>query len=115
MISTKYIGMDVHKESISIAVRNAAGKVVMECIVETKAHWQFWHGRSGRFDALDMARPWSARKHLTIYFAPVERSRAHPIVNQNGKLQACCELISRQRLTVSNPRSGGAAFLGQFD
>jgi hypothetical protein len=40
--------MDVHKESISIAVRNAAGKVVIECIVETKANWQFWHGRSGR-------------------------------------------------------------------
>jgi hypothetical protein len=26
--STKYIGMDVHKESISMAVRNAAGKIV---------------------------------------------------------------------------------------
>jgi len=37
MTSTKYIGMDVHKESISIAVRNAAGKIVMECIIETKA------------------------------------------------------------------------------
>ena len=35
--STKYIGMDVHKVSISIAVRNAAGKVVMECVIETKA------------------------------------------------------------------------------
>jgi hypothetical protein len=33
----KYIGMDVHKESISIAVRNGAGKVVMECVIETKA------------------------------------------------------------------------------
>jgi len=28
--STKYIGMDVHKESVSIAARNAAGKIVME-------------------------------------------------------------------------------------
>ncbi len=28
MTSTKYIGMDVHKESISIAVRNDAGKLV---------------------------------------------------------------------------------------
>ena len=37
MDSTKYIGMDVHKESISMAVRNAAGKVVMECVIETKA------------------------------------------------------------------------------
>jgi hypothetical protein len=32
----KFIGMDVHKESLSIAVVNAAGKVVMECVIETK-------------------------------------------------------------------------------
>ena len=32
MTGTKYIGMDVHKESISIAVRNDAGKLVMECV-----------------------------------------------------------------------------------
>jgi transposase len=37
MNSRKYIGMDVHKESISIAVRNDAGKLVMECVIETKA------------------------------------------------------------------------------
>jgi transposase len=37
MTSTKYIGMDVHKESISIAVRNTAGKIVMESVIETKA------------------------------------------------------------------------------
>jgi hypothetical protein len=37
MTSTKYIGMDVHKESISIAVLNFAGKVVMECVIESKA------------------------------------------------------------------------------
>ena len=38
MDSKKYIGMDVHKESISIAVRNAAGKIVMECVTETRAN-----------------------------------------------------------------------------
>ena len=37
MDNTKYIGMDVHKEAISIAVLNASGKLVMECIIETKA------------------------------------------------------------------------------
>ena len=37
MTSAKYIGMDVHKESISLAVRNDAGKIVMECVIETKA------------------------------------------------------------------------------
>jgi hypothetical protein len=30
MDSKKYIGMDVHKESISIAAMNGAGKIVME-------------------------------------------------------------------------------------
>jgi transposase len=49
MTSTKYIGMDVHKESISIAVRNAAGKIVMECVIETKASMvlQFFDGLRG--------------------------------------------------------------------
>src|SRR5712671_168659 len=49
MTSTKYIGMDVHKESISIAVRNDAGKIVMECVVETKASMilQFIEGLRG--------------------------------------------------------------------
>jgi hypothetical protein len=37
MDSTKYIGMDVHKEATTIAVMNSAGKLVMESIVETKA------------------------------------------------------------------------------
>jgi hypothetical protein len=48
-ISTKYIGLDVHKESISIAVRNAAGKIVMESLIETKASMilQFIDGLRG--------------------------------------------------------------------
>jgi transposase len=37
MTSTKYMGMDVHKESISIAVMNSGGKLGMECVIETKA------------------------------------------------------------------------------
>src|SRR6516225_7936340 len=47
--SVKYIGMDVHKESISIAVRNSAGKVVMESVIETKASMilQFIDGLRG--------------------------------------------------------------------
>jgi transposase len=36
--TTKYIGMDVHKESISIAVRNAGGKIAMESVIEAKAN-----------------------------------------------------------------------------
>ena len=37
MNSVKYIGMDVHKEAISVAVLNSSGKLVMECTIETKA------------------------------------------------------------------------------
>jgi transposase len=37
MNSKKYIGMDVHQATISVAVRDTAGKLVMESIIETKA------------------------------------------------------------------------------
>src|ERR1700733_11118135 len=49
MDSAKYIGLDVHKESISIAVLNAAGKIVMECVIETNATLilQFLRGLRG--------------------------------------------------------------------
>ena len=49
MDSKKYTGMDVHKESISIAVMNGAGKIVMECVIETKASMilQFIDGLRG--------------------------------------------------------------------
>jgi len=49
MTSTKYIGMDVHKESISIAVMNTSGKIVMESVIETKASMilQFFDGLRG--------------------------------------------------------------------
>ena len=49
MDSVKYIGMEVHKEAISIAVLNSSGKLVMECIIETKASTilQFFQGLSG--------------------------------------------------------------------
>jgi transposase len=37
MGSVKYNGMDVHKETISLAVMNNAGKLLMESIIETRA------------------------------------------------------------------------------
>jgi hypothetical protein len=38
MDSIRYIGMDVHKETVSIAVRNQTGKIVMETVIETRAN-----------------------------------------------------------------------------
>ena len=37
MGSAKYVGMDVHRDTISIAVMNSACKLIMESIIETKA------------------------------------------------------------------------------
>jgi hypothetical protein len=37
MSQEKYIGMDVHAATISAAVKNAEGKLLMECVLETKA------------------------------------------------------------------------------
>jgi hypothetical protein len=37
MESRKYIGMDAHQASISAAVRDDTGKLVVECVIETKA------------------------------------------------------------------------------
>src|SRR5262245_38889824 len=37
MTCEKYIGLDVHQATISVAVMDPTGKLVMECILETKA------------------------------------------------------------------------------
>ena len=44
--NVKYIGLDVHKEAVAIAVVNGAGKLVMESIVETKASTLLEIGRA---------------------------------------------------------------------
>src|SRR5260221_6316606 len=62
MTTTQYIGMDVHKESISIAVMNAAGKIVMERVIETKASilLQFIHGLRGDLHVTVEEGTWAA-------------------------------------------------------
>ncbi len=37
MSQEKYIGMDVHQATISVAVMDGDGKLIMECLLETKA------------------------------------------------------------------------------
>jgi hypothetical protein len=62
MEATKYIGMDVHKDSISIAVLNSAGKLVMECVIETKAITilEFVHGLRGSLHLTFEEGTWAA-------------------------------------------------------
>src|ERR1017187_7034390 len=49
MNQEKYIGMDVHQATISVAVMDGNGKIIMECILETKAATilQFMQGLHG--------------------------------------------------------------------
>ena len=58
----KYIGMDVHKEAIVIAILNSNGKLIMETIVETKASsiLQFIHGLRGELQVTWEEGTWAA-------------------------------------------------------
>ena len=49
MNSSKYVGLDVHTATISVAVCNAGGKLIMESVLETKASTllQFIRGLGG--------------------------------------------------------------------
>src|SRR2546422_6239162 len=62
MDSTKYIGLDVHKETISIAVLNSSGKLVMESILETKASTilEFIRGLRGSLHVTFEEGTWAA-------------------------------------------------------
>jgi len=62
MDRTKYIGMDVPKEAITIAVLNSSGKLVMESLVETKAATipEFIRGLRGELQVTLEEGTWAA-------------------------------------------------------
>ena len=97
MTSTKYIGMDVHKESISMAVRNAAGKIVMECVIETKARMilQFFDGLRGDLHVTFEEGTWAAwlydllKPHVTkLVVCDPRRNALLQDGNQNDRVDA---------------------------
>ena len=97
MTSTKYIGMDVHKESISIAVRNDAGKIVMECVIETKASMilQFFDGLRGDLHVTFEEGTWAAwlydllKPHVTkLVVCDPRRNALLQDGNQNDRVDA---------------------------
>jgi transposase len=97
MTSTKYIGMDVHKESISMAVRNATGKIVMECVIETKASMilQFFDGLRGDLHVTFEEGTWAAwlydllKPHVTkLVVCDPRRNALLQDGNQNDRVDA---------------------------
>ena len=93
----KYIGMDVHKESISIAVRNGTGKIVMECVIETKASMilQFIDGLRGDLQVTFEEGTWAAwlydllKPHVTkLVVCDPRKNASMREGNQNDKIDA---------------------------
>ena len=115
MTSAKYIGMDVHKESISIAVRNDAGKIVMESVIETRANaiLDFIHGLRGELQITFEEGTWATwlydllKPHVSklVVCDPRKNSRQG---NKNDRIDAR-ELSDRLYMNkLSSVYHGGA-------
>src|ERR1700678_443192 len=111
MDSKKYIGMDVHKESISIAVMNGAGKIVMECVIETKASMilQCFEGLRGDLEVTFEEGTWAAwlydllKPHVTrVVVCDPRKNASMKEGNQNDKIDAR-RLAELLRLDHLNP------------
>jgi hypothetical protein len=103
----------VHKESISIAVMNAAGKIVMECVVESKASMilQFIDGLRGDLRVTLEEGTWAAwlydllKPHVSevVVCNPRKRKKAARVI---GSMRAswpsfCVATISSRSITES--------------
>jgi len=65
MNDAKYIGLDVHQATISVAILDSAGKLVLEAILETKSATilQFIHGLHGSLQVTFEEGTWAAWLH----------------------------------------------------
>src|SRR5262249_17971272 len=117
MNSEKYIGLDVHQATISVAVLDHTGKVVMECVLETKAATilEFFAGLRGTLSVTfeegtsaawlyDLLRPHVAR-------VLVCNPRKNALLKHGNKsdridarkLASCCVAIISSRFTTVRP------------
>ena len=82
--NVKYVGLDVHKEAIVVAVRDGAGKLVMESIVETKASTllDFLHGLRGELHVTLEEGTWAT------WLYDVLKPHVHEIVVCNPRRNA---------------------------
>jgi transposase len=76
-VNTYYVGLDVHKASICIAVLNAEGKLVMESVVETSAATtlEFLKGLRGQLEVT-----FEEGTHAAWLYDTLKRTKAKVIV-----------------------------------
>ncbi len=92
MNSEKYIGLDVHQATISVAVMDGRGKVVMESILETKAATilEFLAGLRGSLSVTFEEGTWAAWLHVT---------------NDRGLRCRRCQVGDRTLSTATSPHN----------
>jgi len=109
--SNKYVGMDVHTATISVAVRDVAGKLIMESVIETKASTilQFVQGLRGNLHVTFEEGTWAAWLYdlLKPYVTNVVvcnprrnallKEAAETIGSMRGSWPSCCALICSAR------------------
>ena len=102
----KYIGLDVHQATISVAVMDSTGKVIMESILETKASTilEFFAGLRGTLSVTLEEGTWAAwlydllKPHVANVVVCNPRKNAllkHG--NKSDRIDAC-KLADRLRL-----------------
>jgi hypothetical protein len=97
----KYIGMDVHKEAIVIAVLNESGKLVMESVIETKASsiLQFLHGLRGELHVTWEEGTWAAWLYdllqPQVQHIVVCNPRRNGLLKEGSKRQGGCAQAGR--------------------
>src|SRR5271167_3842202 len=92
MNDAKHIGLDVHQATISAAVRDSSGNLVMEAILETKAETilQFICGLRGSLQVTFEEGTWAAwlydllQPHVTRVLACDPRKNARTLFDRNG-------------------------------
>ena len=111
MSSEKYIGMDVHQATISVAVMDSTGKVIMESILETKSSTilEFLGGLRGTLSVTFEEGTWAAwlydllKPHVAHVLACNPRKNAALNQgNRSDKIDAR-ELANRLRLNDLHP------------
>src|SRR5690242_14399787 len=111
MKDTKHTGMYVHRESISIVVLNSAGKIVLECVVETKASiiLQFIDGLRGELHVTLEEGTWAAwlydllKPHVTrLVVCDPRKNASMKLGNKSDKMDAR-RLAELLRLNHLNP------------
>jgi hypothetical protein len=96
MNDAKYIGMDVHQATISVAVRDSRGNLVIEAILETKAETilQFIRGLRGRLYLSLEEGTWAAwlhdllQPHVARVLASDPRKNALQVGRSSNEIRA---------------------------